>query len=306
MKKLTIIDGGMGRELERIGAPFSQTMWSAQALLETPGYVRQAHQNFIDAGAQVIIANSSACVPFYLGQECYQAKGESLAREAAIIAQSVVQHEKVKHQNKVLAAGALSPPYGNDDPDLFDAESALSIYHALFAAQNRYVDLWFAEEIASIAELTLVQSVLQHAQQPCYYILSLSNETTPELQLRSGESAIDAIDFIVQHGGEGILFESETTDVISQAITRAAERIKHADIELGGYINFSTTTDSALTAQNTSTPSSELSPQSYLVLAQHWYQLGATLFGGCCGIRPEHIQALARWRDSQEPLVAVE
>ncbi|WGY47931.1 MULTISPECIES: homocysteine S-methyltransferase family protein [Gammaproteobacteria] len=306
MKKLTIIDGGMGRELERIGAPFSQTMWSAQALLETPGYVRQAHQNFIDAGAQVIIANSSACVPFYLGQECYQAKGESLAREAAIIAQSVVQHEKVKHRNKVLAAGALSPPYGNDDPDLFDAESALGIYHALFAAQNRYVDLWFAEEIASIAELTLVQSVLQHAQQPCYYILSLSNETTPELQLRSGESAIDAIDFIVQHGGEGILFESETTDVISQAIARAAERIKRADIELGGYINFSTTTDSALTAQNTSTPSSELSPQSYLVLAQHWYQLGATLFGGCCGIRPEHIQALARWRDSQEPLVAVE
>jgi len=62
MKNLTILDGGMGRELKRIGAPFSQPLWSAQALIEAPHYVTQAHQGFIDAGAEIIIANSYACV----------------------------------------------------------------------------------------------------------------------------------------------------------------------------------------------------------------------------------------------------
>ena len=34
MSKLIILDGGMGRELKRMGAPFSQPLWSAQALIE--------------------------------------------------------------------------------------------------------------------------------------------------------------------------------------------------------------------------------------------------------------------------------
>ena len=34
MKHITIIDGGMGRELNRRGAPFRQPEWSALALTE--------------------------------------------------------------------------------------------------------------------------------------------------------------------------------------------------------------------------------------------------------------------------------
>ncbi len=39
MNKVQILDGGMGRELKRIGAPFQQPEWSALALLEAPQYV---------------------------------------------------------------------------------------------------------------------------------------------------------------------------------------------------------------------------------------------------------------------------
>ncbi|GAM61183.1 homocysteine S-methyltransferase [Vibrio ishigakensis] len=64
MTKVTILDGGMGRELKRIGAPFSQPLWSAQALIESPKHVAQAHLGFIEAGAEIITVNSYACVPF--------------------------------------------------------------------------------------------------------------------------------------------------------------------------------------------------------------------------------------------------
>ena len=36
MVKVKILDGGMGRELKRMGAPFQQPEWSALALLEGP------------------------------------------------------------------------------------------------------------------------------------------------------------------------------------------------------------------------------------------------------------------------------
>ncbi|RUM54567.1 MAG: homocysteine S-methyltransferase, partial [Marinomonas sp.] len=35
-------------------------------------------------------------------------------------------------------------------------------------------------------------------------------------------------------------------------------------------------------------------PESYLVWAEKWCELGATLIGGCCGIGPDHIAALAK------------
>ncbi|KPA93518.1 hypothetical protein PF70_06555, partial [Pseudomonas asplenii] len=38
-RALTLLDGGMGRELKRIGAPFRQPEWSALALLQGPEHV---------------------------------------------------------------------------------------------------------------------------------------------------------------------------------------------------------------------------------------------------------------------------
>lgn len=60
--RITLLDGGMGRELKRMGAPFQQPEWSALALFEGPDFVRRAHAAFIAAGAEVITTNSYAIV----------------------------------------------------------------------------------------------------------------------------------------------------------------------------------------------------------------------------------------------------
>ena len=77
---VTILDGGMGRELKRIGAPFQQPEWSALALMQGPQFVRQAHDAFAHSGAQVLTTNSYAVVPFHIGQERFEAQGVALAR----------------------------------------------------------------------------------------------------------------------------------------------------------------------------------------------------------------------------------
>ncbi|MDG1786263.1 MAG: homocysteine S-methyltransferase family protein, partial [Ilumatobacter sp.] len=75
MHHLTILDGGMGKELRRIGAPFRQPEWSALALMDAPEFVFQAHTNFIEAGAQTIITNNYAVVPYHLGDDVIADRG---------------------------------------------------------------------------------------------------------------------------------------------------------------------------------------------------------------------------------------
>jgi S-methylmethionine-dependent homocysteine/selenocysteine methylase len=48
---LIVLDGGAGRELARMGAPFRQPEWSALALIEGPDFVVQMHERYIAAGA---------------------------------------------------------------------------------------------------------------------------------------------------------------------------------------------------------------------------------------------------------------
>jgi len=90
MAPITILDGGMSRELVRLGAELRQPEWSALALMESPETVRRVHEGFIVAGADVITTNSYALVPFHIGETRFHQEGRrlialagSLAREAA-------------------------------------------------------------------------------------------------------------------------------------------------------------------------------------------------------------------------------
>ena len=62
---LIVLDGGLGGELIRRGWP-SGGLWSAKALLEQPEIIRSVHDDYINAGARVIITNTYSTIPSYL------------------------------------------------------------------------------------------------------------------------------------------------------------------------------------------------------------------------------------------------
>ncbi|EAS45815.1 homocysteine S-methyltransferase family protein [Photobacterium profundum] len=293
MKRLTILDGGMGRELQDIGAPFSQPLWSAQALIESPEYVRKAHQNFIDAGSEIIIVNSYACVPFHLGEERYKTDGAKLARQAAIIAESVALNN-----NSVRVAGAIPPPFGSYRPDLFYADEAKKIITTLIKAQEPHVDLWIAETISSLQELEVIHSVLKNSTKDSYYSFSLNDSGRNEAKLRSGQPVKMATAIVCLAGAKGIFFNCSVPEVMEQAIKDAKEVIEQygTDVEIGVYANNFMPIKTDHEANDTLQSMRKLSPEDYLVYAKRWYELGASTIGGCCGISPSHIKALAEWK----------
>ena len=105
---LMLLDGGTGRELARMGAPFRQPEWSALALIEAPHFVSQVHAAYVQAGADVITTNSYALVPFHIGEERFVAQAEALATLAGELAQGV----KRQAGRPVAVAGSLPPSCG--------------------------------------------------------------------------------------------------------------------------------------------------------------------------------------------------
>lgn len=50
---VVILDGGLATELERRGADLRDPLWSAKLLLDDPGLIRQVHEDYFRAGADV-------------------------------------------------------------------------------------------------------------------------------------------------------------------------------------------------------------------------------------------------------------
>lgn len=296
MTALTILDGGMGRELKRIGAPFSQPLWSAQALIEAPYFVKHAHESFINAGAEIITVNSYACVPFHLGETLFSERGVELAKLAAQLARQAADESK----RNVLVAGAIPPFFGSYRPELFDAKRAGALTHALYQAQAPYVDLWLVETISSLQEARVIAEAMSISDKPVHFAFTLIDEVTKEAKLRSGESVKEAVTLMLNHQASGLFFNCSIPEVIEQALIDATSVIndRNTTMTLGVYANSFSPILAGHQANGTLQEMRHFSPQEYLELAKLWAQCGATIIGGCCGIGPEHIDALSKWKHS--------
>lgn len=290
---LRLLDGGMGRELQRIGAPFRQPEWSALALIEAPEFVRQAHQAFIDAGARIITTNSYAVVPFHIGDERFAEQGQVLAERAGRLAREAASASA----EPVLVAGSLPPALGSYRPDLFDHQRSVAIHRELILGLQAHVDVWLAETQSSIAEVRAVVDALDLDIQlrPLWVSFTLLDEPGEPPRLRSTEPVAEAVRVAVGFGASAVLFNCSQPEVMSAALAEAREVIQGLGqaIELGVYANAFPPVSSDAKANDTLLEiRRDLGPEAYLHWSRSWVAAGASIVGGCCGIGPEHIAQL--------------
>jgi S-methylmethionine-dependent homocysteine/selenocysteine methylase len=304
MSKITILDGGMGRELARIGAPFRQPEWSALALMEGPDWVVEAHLNFVEAGAQVITTNSYACVPFHIGVEGFAHRGRELATLSGELARKAANTARDSQQREVRVAGSIPPVFGSYKPELFEKDTAWEIASVLIESLVPNIDHWLVETISSIVEAQTMMGAITEfgdpiAIRPRWVSFTLADTLTDgRAQIRSGESISAAVEAI---GGEleALLFNCSQPEVMTAAITEAVTALVARDrsaVLVGVYANAFIEVQNApgqAANETLSVLREDLTPDRYAAFAQEWLAAGATIVGGCCGITPQHIQSLA-------------
>jgi S-methylmethionine-dependent homocysteine/selenocysteine methylase len=299
---IRILDGGMGRELLRMGAPFKQPEWSALALIEAPEYVRAAHDAFVRAGADVVTTNSYAVVPFHIGEERFAQQGVALADRAGRLAREAAA--AAGETRAVKVAGSLPPVFGSYRPDLFDAEKAAPLLDALVQGLTPHVDLWLGETLSSIDEARAARRALGDDARPLWLSFTLDDsgdvqaivEGRERARLRSGETVEAAVEAALELGAQAFLFNCSQAEIMRAAVVEAREvrERRGAALELGVYANaFEPERESMAANDGLSKLRADLEPQGYAEFARSWAQAGASLIGGCCGIGPEHIERLA-------------
>jgi len=290
---MKILDGGTGRQLKRIGAPFRQPEWSALALIESPGHVSRVHQDFIDAGADIITTNSYAVVPFHIGEDRFLHQGANLLRLAGQLA-----HEaKENTTRRISVAAGIPPMFGSYAPDKFDPDIAIDMLTLFRDMLLPHSDLVLGETLSSITEVTAFQKVFADCGKPVWVALTLEDET-PEAgvpKLRSGETLEQALEVIGHQKPDAILFNCSQPEAMADGVAQA-RRLLDTNVSIGVYAN-------AFPPKNTATAKAnaelneirqDLTPLRYQEFARQWQSLGATIIGGCCGVGPEHINALKK------------
>jgi len=292
---ITLLDGGMGRELLRMGAPFRQPEWSALSLVEAPELVRKAHESFAAAGSDILTTSNYAVVPFHIGEDRFAEEG---ARLTALSGSLALQAASV-HGCKV--AGSIPPLFGSYRPDFFLPERAQALLEIIIDALSPYVDLWLAETMSSIGESEAVAMALSADKRPLWISFTLQDrgeslDKTPRLP--SDQTVVSAVQSAVEVGASAILFNCSRPEVMAPAVELTIQELKRlgVDVPVGVYANaFSDLQKDVLANSTLQEVRQDLDGAGYLNFVESWCQLGAKIIGGCCGIGPEHIATLHEW-----------
>jgi len=213
---VTILDGGVGGEIaRRMKGAGGRGLWSAKALTEEPDVVRQVHQDYVDAGARIIITNTYSTIPSYLEKEGMQGRMTELADLAGRIAREVADAAGVDMQ----VADSIPPLSESYRPDLvLSADYAAPVYETLVSTLVPHVDFFIYETMSSIAEsINATDTVPRFGEgRPVY--LSWTLDETPGKGLRSGESVAQAFAAVSDRGIAGYSFNCTTPEAVCSAI----------------------------------------------------------------------------------------
>jgi S-methylmethionine-dependent homocysteine/selenocysteine methylase len=292
--RIELLDGGTGEELMRIGLPDDRKTWSAYALTheEHRSKVITVHRSFLRAGSHYITCNNYGVIPSHFCQE-------DIVKYTKVAGELAVQARKDEGRGDAHICGSLPPLTESYRPDLvLPMEQGQEIYTLIGTTLVPYVDLFLAETMSCIREAIMAIHGVQHLGKPIFVSFTLRKDSC----LRSGESLNDAIQALMQQMSppEAILLNCCEPEVITAALEMLDTSLKttlvRKRIRLGAYANALTPVPDGWTMEGTPAAQplrTDLPPQVYVQHAQRWMALGVTIIGGCCGVGPLHIEALA-------------
>lgn len=294
MTGITILDGGISRELVRLGAELRQPEWSALALMESPHTVRRAHEEFIAAGADVVTTNSYALVPFHIGEERFRSDGRRLIALAGRLARETAD---ARPDRTIRVAGSLPPIFGSYEPHLFQPDRVQDYLGVLVGELAPFVDVFLGETLSLIAEAAAVERAVEVTGKPFWISFTLRDEPGAEAlppALRSGETVADAARWIAGSGASALLFNCSRPEVMRQAVELAAATFAETGrpVEIGVYANAFAADDGGAANEALHAIRDDLSAERYAAFACDWADRGATMVGGCCGVGASHIHRL--------------
>jgi S-methylmethionine-dependent homocysteine/selenocysteine methylase len=285
---IIILDGGTGTDIQRRGVSMDSSTWCAEANMTHPEIVREVHLDYIKAGADIIIANTFATSALLFNALGRDDELLEIDRAAVAIARAAAAGRPVA---VACSMSTMRPNVPGTDRTNKAREWPEKEARRLFKRK--------ADNLAACRVDLIMMEMMRDAD---YSLWATEAAIATGLPVWVGIS--------VERGKNGELVgfgrEDQKLDQIARVLAStnpALISIMHSspndtddalDIvrkywrgPLGAY------PESGYFKMPEWTFVDIIPPEELVSRARDWRQKGVTAFGGCCGLGPEHIHALA-------------
>jgi homocysteine S-methyltransferase len=285
-----VLDGATGTDLQRRGVPMDDEVWCATANLIAPAAVQSVHADYIGAGAQVITANTFATSPLLFNALGRDGEIASIDRAAVTLARAA--------RDTTGAAVAIAGSFSVMRP-VTRGTAVVGESPSWSASQARPLMRAKADGLAEAG----CDLIIMEMMRDCDYSLWAT-----EAAVATGLPVWVGV--AVERRADGRLVgfgrqEWDLEDIVAALMTSGALAclVMHNDIDL-------TAEALDIMASHWAGPLGAypesgyfempdwqfvdiIEPDGFVARCLQWRRQGATILGGCCGIGPEHIAALA-------------
>jgi S-methylmethionine-dependent homocysteine/selenocysteine methylase len=284
---MMILDGGMGQELvARAGKATS--LWSVQALLDAPEVVRQVHDEYFAAGADIATTNSYSVLPDRLEPHGMLDRLEELVRLACQLATDAREAH-----GSGMVAGGLGPQGFSYQPDKAPpAEQAAEVYANLAQIQAQYVDVHLLETMSSVDQVRGGLIGAGVTGKPVWVALSVRDDDGT--RLRSGELLSDVMPLLEEFNPAAVFINCSKPEAVDTAVPILAKSGRLVGAYANGFTGIAADFNKVGATVDMLSARRDLDPNAYADFADGWAAHGATIIGGCCEVGPAHIAELSR------------
>jgi S-methylmethionine-dependent homocysteine/selenocysteine methylase len=273
-------DGATGTELERRGCRSDLPLWSAHALLEAPEVLLAIHADYLEAGAEVLTADTFRTQRRTLARAGLGARAPRLTALAVELARRAAGRAG---DRRVFVLGSdppledcYRPDLAPTDPAVLRAEHAEHVRNLLAAG----VDAILVETMNTIREALASLTEIRALGAPAIVSFVCDDRG----RLLSGEPLRDALAAVAELAP----LAAGVNCLPVRAVEACLPALVSSGLRFAVHANLGDPLPGAPGRFR-----DELDPGAYAAAAQGWVAAGARLVGGCCGTRPGHIRALA-------------
>jgi S-methylmethionine-dependent homocysteine/selenocysteine methylase len=298
-KEILLLDGGVSTEIRRRGVALDKNVWSGLATKTNPDEVRQVHEDYIKAGAQIITANTYSTARHVL-------ESINLGQESKLLnLKSVQLAQQARDQvakEEVFIAGSMSsmPPLTSDREVAVDGQIESSYQELAEGLADAGVDLIIAEMMRDIENASIVIKAAVSTGLPVFIgfsaMMAENGVDVRSLRWKNADDTTSAHDFgemveiLKPLGGEAAGIMHTRVEDIGPALEVLRQHWS------GPLLAYAETGRLILPDWRYEEVSS---PEDYAAEIEGWIQhFGVQIVGGCCGTGPEHIRVLRQLLDS--------
>lgn len=272
-RKPLILDGALGSFLQQSGLVADKYLWFSKINITNPDFVKKVHQDYINAGADIITTNTFRTNPVAL-------KSSSLDIDInEIVNKSIKIAIDARMDRNIIIAGSNAPA-----EDCYQIERTITKYNLEYNHKKHIEVLWengvdviWNETQSHLDEIEIIAKFCSDNSLP--FVINFFFDEN--LRLLSGESLNEIIEFVLSFNPIAIGF-----NCIKPSTFHRFFKNNELNYKYGFYFNCGSgnITDETITCG--------ILPPDYVNSIKHFITNNTLFIGSCCGSSPSHTKAI--------------